>query len=121
MRCNQAVRVVVKYLLDNGISIILSQVAAYEKIREKFREQFPEKYIEIYVKCSCEECARRDVKGYYKKVKNGEMLNFNGVNDVYEIPQNSNLIIDTERETVSEAVARIIEYLRKYKKITELV
>lgn len=113
MKCNQAVRVVVRYLLENNISVILSQVAAYEEMRKKTRETFQEAYIEVYVKCSYEECARRDVKGYYKKQQNGEMENLNGANDAYEIPQNSNIVIDTEKETVSRAVQRIIAYLEE--------
>lgn len=113
MKCNQAVRVVVKYLLDNNISVILSQVAAYEVMRSKVREAFEDEYIEIYIKCSYEERARRDVKGYYRKFQNGEMQFLNGVNDIYEIPQNSDVVIDTERETVTEAVEKIINYLKK--------
>lgn len=113
MKCNQAVRVVVKYLLENNISVILSQVAAYEEMRQKVRNAFVEEYIEVYVKCSYEECARRDVKGYYKKQQNGEMENLNGANDIYEIPQYSDIVIDTEKESVSGAVQRILAYLEE--------
>ena len=113
MRCNQAVRVVVQYLLDNGISVILSQVAAYEEMRKKVREQFAEYYIEAYIKCSFEECANRDVKGYYRMQKNGKMQNLDGVDDTYEIPKNSDIVIDTERENVSDAVKKIVLYLKE--------
>ncbi|MDE6844708.1 MAG: adenylyl-sulfate kinase [Lachnospiraceae bacterium] len=113
MKCNQAVCVVVKYLLENNISVILSQVAAYQEMRKKTRETFQEAYIEVYVQCSYEECARRDVKGYYKKHRNGEMKNLNGANDTYEIPQDSDIVIDTEKESVSEAVQRIMAYLEE--------
>lgn len=114
MKCNQAVRVVVRYLLDNDISIILAQVAAYEAMRAKVREAFKKEYIEVYIKCSYEECARRDVKGYYKKQQSGEMQNLNGANDAYEIPCNSDIVIDTEKETVSEAVQKIMLYLEDH-------
>lgn len=113
MKCNQAVRVVVKYLLENNISVILSQVGAYEKMRQQVREKFQDSYIEIYIKCSYEECKRRDVKGYYKKQQNGEMESLNGANDIYEIPQYSDIIIDTEKESVSGAVQRIVAYLEE--------
>lgn len=111
LKCNQAVRVVVDYLLKNNISVILAQVAPYEEIRELVRNQFEEEYIEVYVKCSYEECARRDVKGYYQKQKNGQMNNLNGADEVYEIPSKCDIIIDTEKETVSEAVDKIMIYL----------
>lgn len=113
MKCNQAVRVVVKYLLDNGISVILAQVAAYEEMRKKVRETFEEEYIEVYIKCSYEECAKRDVKGYYKKHQNGELQDLNGADDVYENPGNSDIVIDTEKESIENAVERIIAYLEE--------
>ncbi len=112
MKCNQAVQVVARYLLDNGISVILSQVAAYEEMRIKVREAFREEYIEVYIKCSYEECARRDVKGYYRKQQKGEMENLNGADDIYEVPQNSDIVINTEKETVPEAVWKILTYLK---------
>lgn len=111
LKCNQAVRVVVKYLLDNNISVILAQVAAYEEMRSLVRNQFEKDYIEVYIKCSYEECARRDVKGYYQKQKNGQLDNLNGTDEIYEVPQNSEIVIDTENETVCRAVDKIMEYL----------
>lgn len=113
MKCNQVVRVVVQYLLDNDVSVILAQVAPYEKMRENARNQFRDAYIEVYIKCSQEECARRDVKGYYQKQKNGEMQNLNGSNDLFEVPEHSHIVIDTEQETVQRAVERIIAYLEE--------
>lgn len=113
MKCNQAVRVVAKYLIRNGISVILAQVAASEVMRQNVRRDFADisDYIEIYVKCSVEECMRRDVKGYYKKLKSGEMENLNGANDVFEIPMHAEIVIDTEQVPVEEAVDSIMRYL----------
>lgn len=113
MKANHAARVVVDYLIKNGISVILTQVAAYEEMRKKTREHFEGQYIEVYVKCSYEECARRDVKNYYKKYQNGEMENLNGADDIYEVPRNSQIVIDTEKESVEDAVDKIIKYLQE--------
>lgn len=113
LKCNQAVRVVVGYLLKNDVSVILAQVAAYEEIRRKVRGKFFENYVEVYVKCSYEECAKRDVKGYYKKQKQGQMSNLNGANDSFEIPANADLIVDTQHCTVDEAVKEIISCLKE--------
>ena len=113
LKCNQAVRVVVGYLLKNDVSVILAQVAAYEEIRRKVREKFFENYVEVYVKCSYEECAKRDVKGYYKKQKQGQLSNLNGANDSFEIPANADLVVDTQHCTVDEAVKKIISCLEE--------
>lgn len=111
MKCNQVVRVVVQYLINNGISVILAQVAAYEEMRIKMREQFCDRYIEVYVKCSLEECIQRDAKGYYHS-KNS-VNNLNGLNDIFDIPQNSELVVDSEHENVQSCVNRILSYLEE--------
>lgn len=113
-KCNQAVRVVVSYLLKNGISVILTQVAAYEEMRQNMRKQFEDYYIEAYIKCSIEECAKRDVKGYYAKANKGNMKNLNGANDVYEIPTQNEIEIDTERCSIEEGKKKILHYLETH-------
>lgn len=111
MKCNQVIRVVIQYLINNGISVILTQVAAYEKMRRNMRDQFMPHYIEVYIKCSLEECIRRDVKGYY--TQKNPIENLNGLNDIYEIPENSDIIIDTEHENIHSCVKKIMTYLRE--------
>lgn len=111
MKCNRAVRVVVQYLIDNDIPVVLAQVAPYEEMRELVRQQFDDKYLEVYIKCSYEECVRRDVKGYYRKQKQGQMEHLSGADDVYEEPRNSDIVIDTEQESIEDAVKKIIAYL----------
>lgn len=118
MKCNRAVCVVVEYLLENNISVILSQVAAYEEMRQNVRRQFQNEYMEIFVKCSYEECARRDVKGYYKLQSEGKLHNLNGLNSDFEVPNHSDLIIDTEKENVEEALKKILMYLKEKKYVS---
>lgn len=113
MRCSQAVNVVIKYLLDNQISVILAQVGAYENMRQKVRDMAGNHYIEVYVKCSYEECARRDVKGYYQRLQKGEMENLNGANDIFEVPESSDIVVETEIETVEESVGKVMGYLKE--------
>ena len=52
-------------------------------------------------------CEERDVKGLYKKARNGEIKNFTGIDSPYEIPKNPNLIVNTEKESVNESVDKI--------------
>ena len=113
MKNNTVVCLVVSYLIRNSINVILAQVAGYQKMRDQVRCKSGGEYIEIYVKCSVEECARRDVKGYYKRVKSGEMKNVNGLDTMFETPQNSDLIIDTEKVSVDEAVKLVLDLLER--------
>ncbi len=116
LRCNQAARVVVQYLLENDISVILTGVVAYEEMRQKIRNQFGNNYIQCYIKCSFEECCRRDPKGYYKKYKQGQMKNLNGADDPYEKPLYNEIVVDTEKLTVEESASKILNFLEQWKK-----
>jgi adenylylsulfate kinase len=104
-------RLVAQYLNRNGINVMLAIVAPYAEVREGIREHIGDGYIEIYVKCSYEECARRDSKGYYKLEKEGKLKNLSGANDIYEVPKNPELVIDTEVESVDDSVEKIVKYL----------
>ena len=64
-------------------------------------------YFLVHVNCSVAKCEERDVKGLYKKARNGEIKNFTGIDSPYEIPKNPNLIVDTEKESINESVDKI--------------
>ena len=111
MKQNRIVRVLAGYLNRNDISTIVAVVAPFEDMRRQMREVLGEGYIQVYLDCPVEECAKRDVKGYYKKKE--KMENFSGVSDTFEIPENSELVIDTVHLTVEESVEKIVGYLKK--------
>jgi adenylylsulfate kinase-like enzyme len=69
--------------------------------------------VEVYVKTSLDECIRRDTKGLYRRALAGELPQFTGVSDPYEEPLEPELVVETERETVGESAARVIELLRE--------
>ena len=69
--------------------------------------------IVVYVKADVKSCKKRDYKGVYEKALKGELQNFSGVNDVYEEPQHAEIIIDTDKTSVDEAVKEIVKYIKK--------
>jgi len=113
MKNNRVVCVIASYLLRNNINVILAQVGGYQAMREQVCSIAGNNYIEIYVKCSVEECARRDVKGYYHRAQKGEMDNLNGKNTDFEIPEKSDLVIDTEKCSIDEAVDMVLRVIEK--------
>jgi len=100
-------------LTRNNVVCISAAIAPYREAREWARQEIGN-FIEIYIKCPIEVCRQRDVKGLYKLVDEGKIKNFTGVDDPYEEPENPELIIETDRETIEESVARI------FAKLTEL-
>ncbi len=68
----------------------------------------------IYVNTPLEECERRDVKGLYKKARNGQIPNFTGISSPYEPPVHAEVEIDTSRCTLEEAADYILKEIGKY-------
>ena len=104
---------IARLLARNGVLVICSFVSPYRSVRREVREIIEEEvpFYEVWVKCSVEECIRRDPKGLYKKALAGEIKNFTGISDPYEPPENPDLVIDTERESLGESVDKLYKFI----------
>lgn len=96
-----------------GVNVVAGFVSPYEDVRKKVKEIIDHsgRFILVYVKCSVEECMRRDVKGMYAKAMEGLIPNFTGYSDPYEEPEYPDIVVDTEKETVSRSVDKILDFL----------
>jgi len=102
-----------KLFIDAGTVVIGAFISPYQKDRQEIRRIIsPSNFVEVYVNTSVEECERRDVKGLYKKARNGEIKNFTGINAPYDAPQNPDIEIKTEKETIEESVNKIISFIK---------
>jgi adenylylsulfate kinase len=100
--------------VDAGIVTLASFVSPYIKDRDEVKNSVgQENYIEVFVNTSLDECERRDVKGLYKKAREGEIKNMTGISAPYEAPRNPDLEIDTVKESVDESVNKILKLLEK--------
>ena len=68
-------------------------------------------FIEVFVRCSLEECERRDPKGLYKKARNAEIPNFTGISAPYEAPVKPEVTLNTEQYSVEECAEQLIQIL----------
>ena len=89
--------------------IVVAVISPFQETRDKARELFGEKYKEIFIDCPMEVLIRRDTKDLYSKAKAGEITNLIGFSPgtPYERPQNPDLLIDTSKTTVAEAVEKV--------------
>jgi adenylylsulfate kinase len=109
---------VAKLLTRNGVAVLATFVSPYRERRQKTRKEIGE-FVEIYTRCPVEVCMERDNKGMYRKALAGEITNFTGVNDPYEEPEDPELILDTDKETVEESVRRVLDKLVELGYISE--
>ena len=96
---------------------IISAINPYEEVREEVRRVYQDVKT-IYIKCSLEKLIDRDVKGLYSRAllppdHPDKINNLSGVNDPFEIPTNADLIIETDKQTISESIRKLIAFIEK--------
>lgn len=101
-----------KLLSRNGVAVLATFVSPYRERRRKTREEIGN-FVEVFVRCPVDVCIERDVKGMYKKALVGEITGFTGVDDPYEEPENPEIILHTDRETLEESVQKVLDRLQK--------
>lgn len=97
-------------LTRNGVACISAAISPYAETRAWARNEIGN-FVEVYLKCPIDVCRQRDVKGLYKLADEGKIKGFTGVDDPYEEPQQPELVIETDKETIEESVARIFTKL----------
>jgi adenylylsulfate kinase-like enzyme len=70
-----------------------------------------QEFVEIFVNTPKIICAKRDVKGLYKKYKQGLIKNFTGQDSIYENPKTPDLEFDNSKEKLEDIIDKITKYL----------
>lgn len=103
---------VANLMVNAGLVTLAAFVSPYKKDRENIRTIVKDvNFVEVYINTSVEECERRDVKGLYKKARLGEIKNMTGISAPYEVPENPDIEIKTEHESIEAAAQRIIDFI----------
>ena len=101
-----------KLFLNCGIVTLNCFISPTNEIRQIAKDIIGENdFIEIYINASLKICEDRDVKGLYKKARNGEIKNFTGISETYEEPKQPNLVINTTLLSIEESVKKIYDYI----------
>lgn len=95
-------------IVRHGGLAVCAAVSPYRNTRNDVRNMVgSDRFIEVFVNTSLEECERRDTKGIYAQARRGEIKNFTGIDDPYEIPIDPEIILDTSAHS-AKANARLI-------------
>ena len=95
-----------------GMIALCSFISPSKKMRDLVRNLNSPCFYEFFVKCSLETCERRDPKGLYAKARKGEIANFTGISAPYEVPENPDLILDSDHKSISEIVEETHQFLK---------
>ena len=105
---------VAKLMADSGVVAITAFISPYRMDRKRAREIALEgnaEFVEVFVDAPLEVCEARDPKNLYKKARAGEIREFTGIDAPYEPPEDAEIVVHTDRQTVNESVATILEGL----------
>lgn len=103
-----------KLMLEAGIITLTAFISPYRQDRERVKIMMPPgDFIEIYCEATLETCERRDVKGFYKKARAGIIKNYTGIDSPYEIPDNPELTLNTDNQTLEESVQAVLALLKQ--------
>jgi len=101
-----------KLMLESGLIVMTAFISPIKKDRNEAKKLISsDDFIEIYCKASVEVCENRDVKGLYKRARAGEIKNYTGIDSPYEEPENPELIIDTDNQSLEDSVSTILNFL----------
>jgi adenylylsulfate kinase len=106
-------------LARNGIIAILSAISPYEVARNELKSQYQNVY-GVWLDCPIDELIKRDTKGLYHRAllqdnDPDKINNLTGINDTFEIPENPDLIINTNENDIHESKNRLLTFI--YEKI----
>ncbi len=111
---NRRIAEVAKLFLDAGMITITAFISPLKEDRDQAKNVIGnENFLEIFVNTPLKVCEERDVKGFYKKARAGEIKNFTGISAPYEAPEDPDFEIRTEEESVEDAVDRLFSFLKE--------
>jgi adenylylsulfate kinase len=105
---------VARLLASHGVVVLVPVIAPYAAARDAVRAAHQAAgvgFSEVYVSTPLDVAEGRDVKGLYAKARRGEISGMTGIDDPYEPPAAAELVIDTARVNLDEAVERSAEHL----------
>lgn len=102
----------VRLLHELGFIVVTGFISPYRSMRDNARESIGGRFLEVYVDAPLAICEERDEKGMYKEARQGRRPGFTGVSAPYEAPGHPELIVHTDKETVEESVANILNVLQ---------
>ena len=100
-------------IVKHGGVAICATIAPYECDRQANREKIGvDNYIEVFIDTPLDVCEERDVKGLYKKARDGTIKQFTGISDPFETPINCNITVSgSSIKNIFLNIDQIVKYL----------
>ena len=105
---------VANLMTDAGLITLVSFISPFQAERDMARQRIGgDQFVEIYCDAPLDVVEARDVKGLYKKAREGFIENFTGISSPYEAPEHPDMHLDTSRNTPQVTLALVMAFLRE--------
>jgi bifunctional enzyme CysN/CysC len=107
---------VAKLMTDAGLIVLCSFISPFRAERQMVRELVGEgEFIEIFVDTPLDTCIARDPKGLYRRALAGEIKNFTGVDQAYEVPERPEIRLAANDGTAAVLAEQVVSLLAERK------
>ncbi len=96
-----------------GVIVITAFISPYAEDRRRARSAAADYFNVVHLNASVDECEARDIKGLYKKAREGEIKHFTGISAPYESPDNAELVLETGKESITECVKQLEGFVQR--------
>lgn len=97
-----------------GVIVITAFISPYAEDRKRARGALSENFHCAYIDVDLSTCEKRDPKGLYKKARTGELKHFTGISDIFEAPENADIVIPNGRQTIEDSVNQLEQYVETH-------
>lgn len=108
-----------KLMMEAGVIVLTAFISPFRKDRQIVRDLVSDgEFVEVHCSAPIEVCESRDVKGLYKKARDGEIAEFTGISSPYEKPEKPDIQLNTDEESIDTCVAKLLDFLYQQNIIT---
>lgn len=103
-----------RIMMDAGLIVMTAFISPFKRDRRIVRDLVEQgDFIEIFCDTPLSVCESRDIKGLYKKARDGDIPNFTGISSPYETPEHPELIVESGDSSIEQCVDEIINFLKQ--------
>jgi len=103
-----------KLFADAGVIALTAFISPFKEDRTAARNLIGDNtFLEVHVDCPLEVCEERDVKGLYKKAREGKIKHFTGIDSPFEIPENPDIRVNTADDDLNICLEQLIQEVER--------
>lgn len=99
-------------LTGRGTIVLVSAISPYRAARDEVRQRIGD-FLEVWVHAPLAVCESRDRNGIYRRARADQLHHVTGIDDPYEHPLAPEVECRTDRESLEESVAKVLEAVER--------